>query len=161
MNAMWSEAKARVSHRLATHLSVGPFRLLDETPGVSFAFDDLPKSAVPTAAQTYNGWLISPHPRRHRSTRRVPLLVRADEPCPGGGIETEKPGSEHGGGSAMRGRLNAFFAISVNSPSMSMVNFCCCVCSALYPRARCVMRRVAPQPVRAAVRMKAGDHVCP
>ena len=25
----------------------------------------------------------------------------------------------------MRGRLNAFFAISVNSPSMSMVNFSC------------------------------------
>ena len=29
----------------------------------------------------------------------------------------------------MRPRLNALFAISVNSPSMSMVNFSCCVCS--------------------------------
>lgn len=59
MNAMWSEAKAGVSHRLATHLSVGPFRLLNETPGVSFAFDDIPKSAATNPALTYNGWLIS------------------------------------------------------------------------------------------------------
>jgi hypothetical protein len=41
--------------------------------------------------------------------------------------------------------LNGFFAISVNSPSMSMVNFCCCVGSA--PKAaRSVTRRVTPQP---------------
>jgi hypothetical protein len=46
--------------------------------------------------------------------------------------------------------LNGFFAISVNSPSMSMVNFCCCVGSA--PKAvRSVTRRVTPQPMRAAV----------
>lgn len=51
MNAMWSEAKAGVSHRLATHLSVGPFRRLNETPGVSFAFDDIPKSAATTGAK--------------------------------------------------------------------------------------------------------------
>jgi hypothetical protein len=56
----------------------------------------------------------------------------------------------------MRRRLNAF-AISVNSPSMSMVNFCCCVCSA-QTGARGVTRRVTPQPMRAAVRMEAGDH---
>ena len=31
----------------------------------------------------------------------------------------------------MRRRLNAFFAISVNSPLMSMVNYSCGVCSAL------------------------------
>jgi hypothetical protein len=55
--------------------------------------------------------------------------------------------------------LNGFFAISVNSPSMSMVNFCCCVGSA--PKAvRSVTRRVTPQPMRAAVWMKAGDHAC-
>jgi hypothetical protein len=35
---------------------------------------------------------------------------------------------------ASPGRLNAFFAISVNSPRMSMVNFPCCVCSAPKPR---------------------------
>jgi peptidoglycan/xylan/chitin deacetylase (PgdA/CDA1 family) len=51
MNAMWSEAKARVSHRLATHLSVEPFRLLNETPMVSFTFDDIPKSAATTGAK--------------------------------------------------------------------------------------------------------------
>jgi hypothetical protein len=55
--------------------------------------------------------------------------------------------------------LNGFFAISVNSPSMSMVNFCCCV--GLAPKAvRSVTRRVTPQPMRAAVWMKAGDHAC-
>jgi peptidoglycan/xylan/chitin deacetylase (PgdA/CDA1 family) len=51
MNAMWSEAKARVSHRLATHLSVEPFRLRNETPMVSFTFDDVPKSAATTGAK--------------------------------------------------------------------------------------------------------------
>ena len=51
MNAMWSEAKARVSHRLATHLSVEPFRLRNETPMVSFTFDDIPKSAATTGAK--------------------------------------------------------------------------------------------------------------
>jgi peptidoglycan/xylan/chitin deacetylase (PgdA/CDA1 family) len=50
MNAMWSEAKARVSHRLATHLCVEPFRLRNETPIVSFTFDDIPKSAATTGA---------------------------------------------------------------------------------------------------------------
>ena len=55
--------------------------------------------------------------------------------------------------------LNGFFAISVNSPSMSMVNFCCCVGSV--PKAvGSVTRRVTPQPMRAAVWMKAGDHAC-
>lgn len=48
---MWSEAKARVSHRLATHLSVEPFRLLNEAPMVSVTFDDIPKSAATTGAR--------------------------------------------------------------------------------------------------------------
>lgn len=48
---MWSEAKARVSHRLATHLSVEPFRLLNDTPMVSFTFDDIPRSAATTGAK--------------------------------------------------------------------------------------------------------------
>jgi len=56
--------------------------------------------------------------------------------------------------------LNAFFAISVNSPSRSMVNFCCCVGSALVSSARSVRRRVTPQPMRAAVRMEAGADAC-
>jgi peptidoglycan/xylan/chitin deacetylase (PgdA/CDA1 family) len=51
MHAMWSEAKARVSNRLATHLSVEPFRMLNQTPMVSFTFDDVPKSAATTGAR--------------------------------------------------------------------------------------------------------------
>jgi peptidoglycan/xylan/chitin deacetylase (PgdA/CDA1 family) len=51
MQAMWSETKARVSHRLATHLSVEPFRMLNDTPMVSFTFDDIPKSAAVTGAR--------------------------------------------------------------------------------------------------------------
>jgi hypothetical protein len=51
------------------------------------------------------------------------------------------------------GRLNAFFANSANSPSMSMVNFSCCVCVALD-----VTRKVAAQPMRSAVRMESGIH---
>ncbi len=51
------------------------------------------------------------------------------------------------------GRLNAFFANSVNSPSMSMVNFSSCVCSA--PD---VTREVTAQPTRSAVRTEAGVH---
>jgi hypothetical protein len=59
-----------------------------------------------------------------------------------------------------RERLNAFFAISVNSPSMSMVNFSCCVGSAQMSCALGVTRRVTPQPTRAALQMEAGAHVC-
>ena len=277
MNAMWSEAKAKVSHRLAMHLSVEPFRLLNDTPMVSFTFDDIPKSAATTGAKLLeahdargtfyvsgglvgtaspdwtavdaqdivdlhrHGHEIGCHTFSHtracdldaaslaeeiarnrrylraldpsikvenfrlslrlrvvraqapaqgrRSSpaaascrastattvdlqflRAMPLIDRrigrdeierafdeaqtyngwlifythdvADRPSPYGcspdllkhaleaASSTENPGSDHGGGTAMRGRLNAFFAISVNSPSMSMVNFPCCVCSA-------------------------------
>jgi len=50
MNAIWSEAHARISHRLAMHLRVEPFRLRNETPMVSFTFDDVPKSAATIGA---------------------------------------------------------------------------------------------------------------
>jgi peptidoglycan/xylan/chitin deacetylase (PgdA/CDA1 family) len=50
MNAMLSEARAKVGHRLAMHLRVDLFRLRNSTPMVSFTFDDLPKSAVTTGA---------------------------------------------------------------------------------------------------------------
>jgi hypothetical protein len=53
-------------------------------------------------------------------------------------------------------RLNGFFAFSVNSPSMSMVNVSCCVDFASLS-ARRVTRSVTPQPMRAAVPMEAGD----
>jgi peptidoglycan/xylan/chitin deacetylase (PgdA/CDA1 family) len=50
MKTKWSEAKTRVSHRLAMHLRVDSFRLRNDAPMVSFTFDDLPKSAVTTGA---------------------------------------------------------------------------------------------------------------
>jgi peptidoglycan/xylan/chitin deacetylase (PgdA/CDA1 family) len=50
MNAIWSEAKMRVSHRLAMHLRVDRSRLRNKAPMVSFTFDDLPKSAATTGA---------------------------------------------------------------------------------------------------------------
>ncbi len=56
----------------------------------------------------------------------------------------------------MRPPINAFFAISVNSPSMSMVNFPCCVVVALQSGARGVRRTVTPQPMCAAGVMEAG-----
>jgi hypothetical protein len=59
-----------------------------------------------------------------------------------------------------RARLNGFFAISVNSPAMSMVNFSCCVCSAPTSCVSGVTRRLAPQPMLAAVRMEVGAHAC-
>lgn len=49
------------------------------------------------------------------------------------------------------GCLNAFFANSVNSPSLSMVNFSCCV--RIAPD---VTREVTAQPTRSAVRMESG-----
>ncbi len=52
------------------------------------------------------------------------LLTRGDV------IPGSSGGSLHREGVAMFWRLNAFFAISVNSPSLSMVNFSCCVGSA-------------------------------
>jgi len=50
MNAMWSEVRGKVSHRLAMHLHVDRFQLRNAAPMVSFTFDDLPKSAVTTGA---------------------------------------------------------------------------------------------------------------
>jgi peptidoglycan/xylan/chitin deacetylase (PgdA/CDA1 family) len=50
MNAMWIEANARLSHRLAMHLRVEPFRLRNQAPMVSFTFDDVPKSAATVGA---------------------------------------------------------------------------------------------------------------
>lgn len=51
MNAMWSEARIKVGHRLAMHVRIDDgFLLRNRTPMVTFTFDDLPKSAVTTAA---------------------------------------------------------------------------------------------------------------
>ncbi len=50
MNAWWYAAQAKISHRLAMHFRVASFRLRNETPMVSFTFDDIPKSAATTGA---------------------------------------------------------------------------------------------------------------
>ena len=50
MNAIWAEAKSKVSHRLAMHLHVESVRLRNDAPMVTFTFDDLPTSAVTTGA---------------------------------------------------------------------------------------------------------------
>jgi peptidoglycan/xylan/chitin deacetylase (PgdA/CDA1 family) len=50
MNAMFSEARVKVSHRLAMHLHAGAFQMRNAKPMVSFTFDDLPRSAVTSGA---------------------------------------------------------------------------------------------------------------
>jgi hypothetical protein len=77
-----------------------------------------------------------------------------------GSIPPKNPDLEQDGGVAMRGRLNAFFAISVNSPAMSMVNFSCGVGFARNAGSRGVTRSVPRQPMRAAIQMEAGAHAC-
>src|SRR3954453_9280213 len=95
-------------------------------------------------------------PRRRRTAERLWLLAGPAHARTGGSCPPENPGFDHGGGDAMRPRLNALFAISVNSPSMSMVTFPCCVVGALLSGACGVRRRVTPQPMCAAVLMEAG-----
>ena len=93
--------------------------------GIDRAFDE---------AQTNNGWLIF---YGHDVAERPSLYGCSPDlldSCAGGGGTTKYPGTDHGGGVAMRPRLNALFAISVNSPSVSMVNFPCCVVVALAVR---------------------------
>lgn len=75
------------------------------------------------------------------------------------GLVPENPFIPRAGAVAIGPPLNGFFAISVNDPSMSMVNFSCCVFSALPARALGVMRRVAPHPDAAAVGMEVGVDV--
>ena len=50
MNALWSEAIVKVSHRLAMHVQVDHVHLHNATPMVTFTFDDLPKSAATVGA---------------------------------------------------------------------------------------------------------------
>jgi len=134
------------------HWRVEPFRR-NETPAISFTFDDV-------QAQNNNGWLIfhtgdvadEPSPSR--------LFAGAAQWAASGGLAAENPGFEHGGGTAMRRRLNPFFAFGVNTPSMSMVNFPSPTSSAWQPAANGVVRRVTPDPVRAPADTEAGAHAC-
>src|ERR1700761_7468806 len=70
----------------------------------------------------------------------------------------KKSSSQHGIRAAEYAPLNAFFAISANSPSMSMVNFSCCVRTAPAACASRVTRGMTAQLIRAAGRTKAGAH---
>src|SRR4029079_16031647 len=95
-------------------------------------------------------------PRRHRPAEPIWLYACFARACASRGIAAEHSSPDHGGGDAMSPRLNALFAISGNNPLVSMVNFPSCVCSAFRFSASGVTPRVTPQPMRAAVRMKAG-----
>jgi peptidoglycan/xylan/chitin deacetylase (PgdA/CDA1 family) len=58
MHPGWSALTARVSNRLARHLSAVPLQLSNTGPMVSFTFDDIPKSAATAGAailEEYNG----------------------------------------------------------------------------------------------------------
>jgi hypothetical protein len=70
------------------------------------------------------------------------------------------PGLRRGKVVVTRRHINAFFAISVNSPSMGMVNFSVAFCSAPNFCGCGVTRSVTPQPMRAALRMEAGADAC-
>jgi peptidoglycan/xylan/chitin deacetylase (PgdA/CDA1 family) len=50
MEAIWSAAQARLSHRMAMHFRVAPLALPGDQPVVSFTFDDVPQSAVARGA---------------------------------------------------------------------------------------------------------------
>jgi peptidoglycan/xylan/chitin deacetylase (PgdA/CDA1 family) len=50
MHPDWSSLKARVSNKLARHLRPAPFRLRNQSPMVSFTFDDAPDSAATVGA---------------------------------------------------------------------------------------------------------------
>jgi hypothetical protein len=137
MQAMRSEAKATAGHRPAASLRAG------------FASGPTP---IP------NKTLIS-DARRLAAKRRpdggsTALADHATET----GHSLKKSGPRHGASVAMYAPLNAFFAISANSPSMSMVNFSCCVCSAPKSCALGVTRGMTAQPMRVAVRTEAGAH---
>src|ERR1700704_4447381 len=103
------------------------------------------------------------YPRRRRRAQSLWLFAVAAQRGAGGGIAPQDPGFEHGGGIAMRRRLNAFFAFAVNTPSMSMVNFSCAAGSAWRPATNGMLRRITPHPAQAPERTEAGAdaRICP
>src|SRR5580698_9666708 len=98
------------------------------------------------------------HPRRRGRPQPLRLFACAAQRGARGRLAPENSGFEHGGGVAMRWRLNAFFAFPVNTPSMSMVNFPCLVRSAWEPAANGMLRRVTPHPALAPAKTEAGAH---
>jgi hypothetical protein len=141
MNATPTDARAKVSHRLTMRPYV--------SGGAEPAFDQAALANIRLILDSH-GLAEAPSSSACSSAFAHHALKTASP--------SKNPGFGTGGSVAIGERLNAFFAISVNSPSVSMVNFSCCVCSAPNPRARGVTRTVTPQPKRAAVRMEAGVH---
>jgi hypothetical protein len=144
MSANRFEATVPAGRQPQMHLRAEPFRLSNEARGQAQidnealmfdSRDDIGErnSCGRTAAPTN-------HALEATSRGKIPVLTSAEAP--------------------LHPRLNAFFAISVNSPAMSMVNFSCCVCSAPKSCASGVTRKIAPRPMRAAVRTEAGAHAC-
>jgi hypothetical protein len=130
MNAMWPEADIAATHRPPMHARIDDGVCLRNRMRVVAAEG----TGITNAGLTFRGRGVT-------------------GPGPG------NPLPLHGGIVALHSPLNGFFAISVNDPSMSMVNFSCCVVSALPARARGAMRRVAPHPDAAAVGMEVGVDV--
>jgi peptidoglycan/xylan/chitin deacetylase (PgdA/CDA1 family) len=50
MHPDWSALRSRVSNKLARHLRPAPFHLRNQSPMVSFTFDDAPESAATVGA---------------------------------------------------------------------------------------------------------------
>src|ERR1700760_4251615 len=98
------------------------------------------------------------YPRRRRRAQPLWLFAVPAQRGAGGGFAPGYPGLEHGGGIAMRRRLNAFFAFGVNTPSMSMVNFPSPTGSAWQLAEHGVLRRVTPHPAHAPALKEAGAH---
>ena len=142
MSAEQFGAKPPVSFRLRMDLRAEPFRLSNEACGQTQFNNEalMLDSRAPSGEPNFCGCSVV------RTNHSLEAAMREENSMP---MAIEAPPLS---------RLNAFFAISVNSLSMSMVNCSCCVCSVPDPGACSVARRVTPQPMRAAVRMEAGAH---
>src|SRR6185437_5868959 len=137
MPAMWSEAKATTGH-----LPAAPSRA-----DSAFGFAPLPNETLISGARR----LAAPKRSDGSSTAFARHDVEARH-------ATKKSGPRLDASAANYAPLNGFFAISANSPSMSMVNFSCCVYSAPTSCAPGVTRGLTAQPMRVAVRTEAGAH---
>jgi hypothetical protein len=111
-------------------------------------------------SQTKNKRLIFDYRDTAGAARHCVCPAALVNPAPEPASRLKKSSFGRRYGAVVRRRLNAFFSISVNSPSMRLVNFSCCVGSAPKLRARGVTRTVTPQPMRAAVQTEAGAYAC-
>src|SRR6185437_66695 len=137
MPAMWSEAKATIGHRPTA----------SSRADSAFGFAPLPNETLISGAR--------PLPAARRPDGGSTSFADHDVDAR---HAAKKSGPRHHARAAKYAPLNAFFAISANSPSVSMVNFSCCVYSAPTSCAPGVTRGLTAQPMRVAVRTEAGAH---